>query len=505
MTQQVAEEAPAEGTVSEEEAEQRIKDQGDAQVAGGARRATQIPAGLAQKLVTARKAVERVAKKGKNTGQNYDYVRAEDVIDEAKKGLDEAEIVVLMEIANVETERISSSSGGGGKLVTVDFEISVIDGESGEGYVQNWKGAGADYPGDKAIYKAQTGATKYFLASLLGIPFGDDPETTISGSNDGGGGKPRPASDKQIAYGVKLLTEAELPDAAKEAIKVWIGGTEPEGAKVSRLIELLKKNGDDYNPAQLVKEAGWNGEVAPAATPSSGEAEKSGSGSAPAPAHENDARVIELTGEISKAPGLTIGQVVELMKATGITPPEGEKPDRAAVMKVLREISDEDNTKLTQAVVKAREAKVAAEAATGGDPGPEEPSEPDAPAESSDATEDDKPEVDPNTVLGQTVKAAESLGVDHLLDQLAELMYDLHLGDVPDEQLIQMTSLLSKADQAGITAAGLAACIRSGIEKNDDVLDRQKKFREWVDSKLETKAQTDEADKAGEAAEAPQE
>ena len=57
----------------------------------------------------------------------------------------------------------------------MEFEIRDVD--SGESFTLPWIGYGHDKPGDKAIYKGITGAKKYFLASLLEIPFvGADPE-----------------------------------------------------------------------------------------------------------------------------------------------------------------------------------------------------------------------------------------------------------------------------------------------------------------------------------------
>ena len=115
------------------------------------------------------------------------------------------------------------------------------DGETGEGYATEKLGTATDYPGDKAIFKAETGATKYFLSALLSIPMGDgsDPETTDHG---GGGAKvdrksTKPASDKQKALFKDLMGKANLfefvedqePDETieklNELVKFYAGGT----------------------------------------------------------------------------------------------------------------------------------------------------------------------------------------------------------------------------------------------------------------------------------------
>ena len=58
---------------------------------------------------------------------------------------------------------------------TVSVEIKLIDIESGEYEVSNFIGDGLD-KGDKAIYKAYTGAIKYYLATTFMVATGDDAE-----------------------------------------------------------------------------------------------------------------------------------------------------------------------------------------------------------------------------------------------------------------------------------------------------------------------------------------
>lgn len=81
-------------------------------------------------------------------------------------------VVPAPQLEDVKFEDMSSRGGASGKFVTAVFFFRVIDGETGKGFVTRRIGTATDYPGDKAIYKAETGATKYFLASLLGMPLG---------------------------------------------------------------------------------------------------------------------------------------------------------------------------------------------------------------------------------------------------------------------------------------------------------------------------------------------
>lgn len=131
------------------------------------------PKALFKKLGAARKAVEPVEKKGRNGGSDgYDYVEAVHVVEEANRVLMNRGILILPSVDSAE-----QTYGKSGVLVKAHLSFLIIDTASGESIERSWIGYGFDFPGDKAIYRAITGATKYFLAGLLAIPFvGRDPE-----------------------------------------------------------------------------------------------------------------------------------------------------------------------------------------------------------------------------------------------------------------------------------------------------------------------------------------
>lgn len=126
---------------------------------------------LHRKLFLARKEVKDVEKRGVN--EDYNFARAEDVAAEAKRVLEKRHILVLPKM--VDEELILGEQGVIAKAV-IEFEVR--DTQTGETLTFRWSGTGHDRPGDKALYKATTGAGKYFLANLLGISFGSDPETS---------------------------------------------------------------------------------------------------------------------------------------------------------------------------------------------------------------------------------------------------------------------------------------------------------------------------------------
>lgn len=156
------------------------------------------PLTLAARLDQARSLAHAIDKAGRNEGQKYNYVRAEDVIAEAQRVLAEVAVIVTPEILDVQLIDSGQTRGGTmGRIALVKLEFDVrcadIIGATDEGMVARkirWSGTGWDAPGDKALYKAITGGTKYFLAHLIGIPFGADPD-------DDEGAQPKGASKRK--------------------------------------------------------------------------------------------------------------------------------------------------------------------------------------------------------------------------------------------------------------------------------------------------------------------
>jgi hypothetical protein len=130
---------------------------------------------LHAKLFKARKEAAAVAKKG--DGENFKFARFEDVSEEASRILDKHRILI---VPHVVSEEVAFSRSRPFAVATV-----VIDLTSGGELLLRWSGTGDDEPGGKALFKAQTGCEKYFLAKLLRITFGTDPEIDET-KNQGG-------------------------------------------------------------------------------------------------------------------------------------------------------------------------------------------------------------------------------------------------------------------------------------------------------------------------------
>lgn len=118
-----------------------------------------------------------VEKKGRNSFFNYDYAKESDILDAIREKLAAHGIFVFTSIESMEFRETAKRTRDGSpvNLVFVGTKHTFSDGESGETVEVHGYGSGED-SGDKAIYKAITGAMKYFVSKNFLISTGDDPE-----------------------------------------------------------------------------------------------------------------------------------------------------------------------------------------------------------------------------------------------------------------------------------------------------------------------------------------
>lgn len=182
--------------------------------------------GIYMKLLRLMEAVDHIEKRGRNKAQNYDYLMAEDVINEVRQECIKEKLVIIPAATGQNVITSENKSGGTMFLTTVPMTFTICDAETGESITVPWEGQGQD-SGDKGIYKAFTGADKYFLRNLLLIPTGDDPE------NDGGQPKPRQQQTRTAPASTPIPTPqmtqslgAPLqPNLVEQAEKVFPPGT----------------------------------------------------------------------------------------------------------------------------------------------------------------------------------------------------------------------------------------------------------------------------------------
>lgn len=127
------------------------------------------------KLTEIMSEVERIPKNGFNTFNKYKYATESDVQDACRKEMAKRKIMMIPDVIDEKTRETKTRKGNIEFISTLTVEYTLIDGESGETLKFKTVGEGQD-SGDKASYKAFTGAHKYALMKLFMIPTGDDPE-----------------------------------------------------------------------------------------------------------------------------------------------------------------------------------------------------------------------------------------------------------------------------------------------------------------------------------------
>ena len=127
---------------------------------------------LREKFAEVRRRLGYVQKRGHNERHNYSYVTAADLAGSVGDILAELGVVVIPQLQSISTETPRSSSD---RIARMVMNYRFVDARSGEELTVRVAGEGAD-PGDKAPYKAMTGALKYALLQSFLLSTGDDPE-----------------------------------------------------------------------------------------------------------------------------------------------------------------------------------------------------------------------------------------------------------------------------------------------------------------------------------------
>ncbi len=129
------------------------------------------PNSVYPKMAKVMAGVEHIPKRGRNEFHKYDYALAADVLDSVRKLFVEHGLVLLPSCESIEREVFGEKN----LLTGVQMTFTIADPKTGDAVTMPWFGDGMD-KGDKGIWKAYTGAEKYFLMQTFLIPTGDDPE-----------------------------------------------------------------------------------------------------------------------------------------------------------------------------------------------------------------------------------------------------------------------------------------------------------------------------------------
>ena len=180
-----------------------------------------LPKTLIQKLAEACDAVGGIEKKGRNTMQNYDYVRAADVAKAIRHELFSRGVVILADEQTPEWREFQTAKGSIMRECTLRVTYHITDGS--QEILMNAYGVAMD-SGDKAIYKSKTGALKYFLRCLGLIPDEKDDPEHDSGGDKSDLRKPKETmADKALMFHFGQIDAAQTQEtlfaAFKEAYK----------------------------------------------------------------------------------------------------------------------------------------------------------------------------------------------------------------------------------------------------------------------------------------------
>jgi hypothetical protein len=130
---------------------------------------------LRQKLAEVRRRIGYVQKRGFNERNNYSYVTAADLAGSVGDILAELGVVIIPRLESITYEPNAGGRTEVARAAQVVMAYTFADVDSGEEITTKVAGQGLD-AGDKAPYKAMTGALKYALLQSFLLATGDDPE-----------------------------------------------------------------------------------------------------------------------------------------------------------------------------------------------------------------------------------------------------------------------------------------------------------------------------------------
>ena len=176
---------------------------------------------LQQKKNKARKLLVEMGvlgKKGENEYDHYKYFTEAQYKEVANKVLSQAGLEIKTNLVEMNNYSVQNSKTPVGR--TAKMQYLIIDSETGFYEDTIIEGEGLDR-GDKAGYKAYTGAFKYFIANTFFIPTGDDPESespeekedTNQSKSKTKGKEPVKATKKQIESIKQLFSDDEITKA----------------------------------------------------------------------------------------------------------------------------------------------------------------------------------------------------------------------------------------------------------------------------------------------------
>jgi len=162
---------------------------------------------LRQKLAEVRRRIGYVQKRGFNERNNYSYVTAADLSGAVGDILAELGVVIIPRLESISYEPNAGGRTEVARAAQVVMAYTFTDVDTGDEITTKVAGQGLD-AGDKAPYKAMTGALKYALLQSFLLATGDDPEDERI-NHASGNGSERLITAEEIRQLRLLVAETE--------------------------------------------------------------------------------------------------------------------------------------------------------------------------------------------------------------------------------------------------------------------------------------------------------
>lgn len=205
---------------------------------------------LFEKLHAVMSDVQYIQKDAKNTEQKYTYASEAAIKAALHKAFVEYKVGFLPSVTDLAVSEAGETQRGGKRwFCSVDLDCEFYDVETGYGITKQFRGLGIDSQ-DKGIWKAITGAVKYFLANSFLIETGDDPEAEgVEGQRI----KARAKAIEKAAQSVGKSAKGYDKKKAEASIK----------ERCSRLEAIAGKEPAEKIVAEIFAKYGWESRTDP--------------------------------------------------------------------------------------------------------------------------------------------------------------------------------------------------------------------------------------------------
>ena len=208
--------------------------------------------------------VGRLTPDKRNTQQNYDYISADLILQEAGRAMAQNGLVIIPSITDERIETVEYTDSYGKQKTRYDAAVvfSMVMACEDEQVIATWAGRGSDYAvPDKATYKAITSGHKYFLMKLFNIGVGNEdgehePVEQVTSTRKPVTSQPKPAPKAQAPAPANVGGPSRDAEAVKVALIAasMSGSASPAGEKQLKFTRasLSSLTGDNHADASAI-------------------------------------------------------------------------------------------------------------------------------------------------------------------------------------------------------------------------------------------------------------